>query len=172
MTLPETRTAVARALQGWVRAPTNTPSKAIEYLEQLIGEVIGAAEKAYVERDTDYTVTDVQSAFISAPELVLAEDGVLTLQFYAPTVEIGANATVNFAVSTNGIDGGIFAHIDLKNSEVQMPIAGTRRVALSAGAYTFGIAAGKTGTDPVVVRAGAGGAGNYFPMALRITERL
>jgi hypothetical protein len=127
------------------------------------------AETQYVERTSDYTVNTTSDAIISLPAQVVPAGYVIDadLQLYIPTVEVGTNAVFLVMLRTNGTDGGIIARIDPKGAELQMPIYAVRRVTLPPGTYTFELAVQKTGAAAVTVRAGAGGAGNFFPAFLR-----
>jgi hypothetical protein len=133
------------------------------------GGPLWLAETAYVERTSDYTVNTTSDAIISAPaQDVPAGYTIETfIEVYVPTVEVGINAVFLAMLRTNGTDGGIIARIDPKGAELQMPIHAVRRVTLPTGTYTFELAVQKTGSNAVTVRAGAGGAGNFFPAFLR-----
>jgi hypothetical protein len=127
------------------------------------------AETQYVERTSDYTVNTTSDAIISGSAQVVPIGYTLDafIEIYIPTVEVGISAVFLAMLRTNGVDGGIIARIDPQGGAIHLPIHAVRRITSPAGTYTFELAVQKTGSAAVTVRAGAGGAGNFFPAFLR-----
>jgi hypothetical protein len=127
------------------------------------------AQTQYVELTSDYTVNTTSDAIISLPAQVVPTGYVIDayLEFYIPTVEVGTNAAFLAMLRINGTDEGIIARIDPKGAELQSTLTAARSLTLPAGTYTFELAVQKTGTAAVTIRAGVGGAGNFFPAFLR-----
>jgi hypothetical protein len=102
----------------------------------------------------------------------VAYSGDILIEFYAPSAACGTStgAQVIFILVDGGTDIGIIAQIrtPAAGSSHIAPIYGARKLTVAA-TKTYGVEAYRVTADGTVT-AGAGGAGNYVPGFIRITD--
>ena len=92
----------------------------------------------------------------------------------AQQVEIGkSNASGNLPIMKlldNGSDIGYVFNVNTQSG--MATINATRLLTPSAGSHVYSIQAQESGGTGVLVKAGAGGAGNFLPAYIRVTREI
>jgi hypothetical protein len=135
----------------------------------------GGDELDYAEftAPVSITATTAGAANTVVTGNAIAYSGDILIEFFAPSAACGTStgAQVIFILVDGGTDIGIIAQIrtPAAGSSHIAPIYGSRKLTGLAATKTYGVEAYRVTADGTVT-AGAGGAGNYVPGYIRITD--
>lgn len=129
----------------------------------------------YTEASANFTIpvvtVDQASAVITASPVTLTA-GPHIVEFTAPFLETGSNANsvVNLDLWDGSTDLGILASYKCPSTNpMRTPVFTRRRLVATAKSYTFSVR-GWAVSQPGTIMGGAGGAGTYYPYALRVVK--
>ncbi len=129
-----------------------------------------AIEMGYVERTTEYIVTNVATEFMTLSSIEFDHRPVL-LHVYAPGLYMSNHVKLFIVLMVDGVDQGHIVEAQAPASDdIKIILNAWRRATLSEGQHVVSVVAIKADAGDVIIQAGSGGTGAVVPMSMRLTR--